>query len=350
MNVCSAERGLREREIDVMAAGCREEFPADPVKEIAVDRGGQRPGDGIREHQIFHGPIEREHKTDPQHAEDADPHHRDDRRLNGVTESAQRPADHIHDGAEEISCEENFHSQQSPGDHLFIGVVDCEKRMPEPVESESHDQIDGDGTAHAVEDAFADSAEFFSSQILTGETDDGLMIGVGPDIDDSFETERRGAACHRDRSERVDGGLNDEVGNGEKCSLQSGGETDPEHASENGSVDAQISEFQAACVARPGQIPDHEECRDGLREDGRQCDPRHLHPENQHENQIQHHIDNSREHQIIERSSRISCRAENCTSEVVQQNKRDSAAVDPEIDAGFMKDFGRSFRQFEHGF
>ena len=48
-----------------MLSDCRaEHFAADHEQDRAVDDGDQRPGDRIRYHQVFHGPMQRE---DPEH-------------------------------------------------------------------------------------------------------------------------------------------------------------------------------------------------------------------------------------------------------------------------------------------
>ena len=85
----------------------------------------------------------------------------------------------------------------------------------------------------------------------------------------------------------------------------------------------------------------HQDGRDCLRDDRRQRDARHVHVEHDHEEQVQHHVDDARQRQVDQRAARVADGAQHRGAKVVQHVDRHADEVDLHIERRQRKRFLR---------
>ena len=167
-----------------------EQIPDDEEEDRSVHQRNDQPGDGIGNHQVFHGFVIREDPEDPSDPENAHAHHGDDGGFDGMAQTAERSADGIHGGAEEIGGEEDRHPDHAPADDFGIGIEDPEQGASADPEEISGEDAEDVGAEEADEDAADDSFVFLRAVILSDETDGGVIEGAAGDIDQSLQTLR----------------------------------------------------------------------------------------------------------------------------------------------------------------
>ena len=129
---------------------------------------------------------------DPEDAEGANAEEGNDHGFDGVTETAERAADNVHDTAEEVCGEQNLQTEPPPLDDIGIGVVNTEELFAEKEDDASDDDTGGNGAYNAVKDAADDALVLFCAVVLTGETDGGVKKRRHGNVNETFETLRGG--------------------------------------------------------------------------------------------------------------------------------------------------------------
>ena len=160
-----------------------------------------------------------------------------------------------------------------------VGRVEGDDLLGAEVEAPPQNGDDGRLDREAGVDAPLEATVFMAAVVLANEAHRRLVVGVGDPPEEAFHVERGGVASQGERpvGKRADGGDEDEVGEGVEGGLEAGGEADAQHAHDDGPVDAQEEpSAEAAGVVRVVEVADNQECREGLRGDGRQGDALHV--------------------------------------------------------------------------
>ena len=148
---------------------------------------------------------------DPEDTESADTEEGNDHGFDGVTETAERTADNVHDAAEEVSGEKNFQTEPSPLNDIWISVVNTEKLFAEKEDGSTDDNTCGNGAYDTVKNTADDAFVFFCAVVLPGETDRGVKERRHGDIDEPLKTLSSSIAGDGLPSEGVDGGLDGDI-------------------------------------------------------------------------------------------------------------------------------------------
>ncbi len=104
------------------------------------------------------------------------------------------------------------------------------------------------------------------------------------------------------------------------------------------------TETEESAVAEHGD--DDAYGRDALRDNGRKCDPRHVHIAHDDEEQIQEHVDDSRRGEEVKGAFCVAGRTHNGGAEVVDHRKGESDEVNDKIGGREVDDL---IRCFHHG-
>ncbi len=126
------------------------------------------------------------------------------------------------------------------------------------------------------------------------------------------------AARHGRRAEGVDVGLDDDVGQGDDRVLNAGGNTQIDDLPKHIAVKAYLPPGQAVAVPGVGELAESQEGAEGLAEDGGQSRAGHAPAEDGHEQQIQYHVGEGGENQILHGTAAVPHRLEDAGAHVVE--------------------------------
>ena len=141
---------------------------------------------------------------------------------------------------------QHHHHQADKARFHHLGII-IEYRQQLPAQAQN--QRDGRrqhnrALRQAKEKRFAAAARIARAKILPNKGGAGLAEGIQNVIGDNFYIKRRAGRRHNHRAQAVDGGLNDDIGNGEHRALQSGGQADAQNAPQTLPVDTQLFRLQ----------------------------------------------------------------------------------------------------------
>lgn len=95
------------------------------------------------------------------------------------------------------------------------------------------------------------------------------------------------------------------------------------------------------------QRAEHQRGRGEVREGGRECDTRHTHMEQHHEDQIQDDVQHTGEDHVHQRAFRVADRAEDRRAEIIERDEREAKHVDAEVQHCHVEDFHRRADGFD---
>ena len=156
------------------------------------------------------------------------------------------------------------------------------------------------------------------AQVLAGEGQVGLVHGVHGGVDEAFDVAGGGVACHGDGAEGIDGGLDQHIGNGEQAALEACGETHAEDLLQLAAVDAQLLRVQVDGAVGAEEADDHQHHADDLAHHRGNGHARHAHVEYDHQKQVQKHIHDAGDRQVIQGTAGVAHGAEDGGTEVVE--------------------------------
>ena len=113
-------------------------------------------------------------------------------------------------------------------------------------------------------------------------------------------------------------------------------------------MDFQLFPINFVHPVRPEKAQKNEDCRDGLGHNRRDGDPCDAHVENDDEDQVEYHVDNSCNKQEKERALGVSKGAQDGCAEVIEHIGRHPDEIDAHIERRLVENVFRSPHQGEH--
>ena len=310
-------------------------------------RGGQ--ADRIGRHDGLQRGVLREDKVDPS---DADAAYAEGRERGGHerdAEAAQIAGHDLIQKRENIGEEHDLQPVVAQRDDLRVVVEDGQQEAA----CQQH-QRDGRAERNGVLDQaevqrFAAAADLARAVVLADERRAGLIVGVHHVIGEDFDVAGGARGCHNDLAEAVDGGLDDDVGNGEHRALQSGGQADAQDHPQTAAVHAQVARLKADVLAGAQQAAEQQSRAEGIGDDGRDGHAVDGHMEHGNEEQIQQHVQHTGHRQRHERHARLTDAAEDRRLEVIKQDDRHTHQVDAQIQQRLRKHVVRHMQRTQQG-
>ena len=173
-----------------------------------------QPGDGIRDVKDGQGRESGENGVDPEDAEAAGTDEGDDHGEDFVADAAEDAAGGVHPAADEVREAHVQHADEAGFDRALIGGVDAEKLAAEDrrrdAEQEAEERCDGKGSPQDP----VDPVKFPRAVVLGGKCRRRMPRRLGRGVDECADALCSGIACDDCDTERVDRGLNQDIGQG----------------------------------------------------------------------------------------------------------------------------------------
>ena len=175
------------------------------------------------------------------------------------------------------------------------------------------------------------------------------MEGIQCCVQKSLDVVGGGIAGHQYISERVDGGLDQNIGDGKEGTLNSGGKADPDHFHQLNLVETHFLQFQLAGIGAAHQRDHHHDGRECLRNNGGEGNAGHIHIQHCYEDHVQRHIDHTCDGQVNQGAFGVSGVPQDGGAEIVDHGKDHAGEIDAHINRGKGKYILRGAHQFQKG-
>ena len=190
-------------------------------------------------------------------------------------------------------------------DHFRLRCVYAEKRQMEDPFTDTEDQTDTKHYNQTDNDDTAYALQFSGTDILTDKGNSSLIDAVHGRVNEAFQIGSRTIAGHGIGTEAVDGRLNQYIGDCKHAALQTGREADAGERKEFVFVYGDFAQLQTDITFRADQTDDDHDCGHGLRSYRSQSYTGDTHMEHDHQQKVEGNIDQTADHQKIQRSFRI---------------------------------------------
>ena len=321
-------------------------FPHDQQAD-QVDECGQDPADGVADVQGGGGAEQLEDGGDPDQTQQAAAHQTDHHRQDGITPSAQAAGQHIHRAAEQIGGGNDVQACQPCSDNGLVRGVEVEQRGTGQSCTAAQHKAGDDGTEQAVAHDPVEVVVPACAHVLTGKGDGRLRKGVHGRVDKALDVGGRRISGHDGRAKGIDRRLDDHIGQAEHRALQTGRQTDAQDLQQSPFVEAQMPQVEVERAFFTGQDPCDKAGRNGLADDGRQCDTGHAELEADDKDEVEHYIDDAGCGQTVERAFGVAHRAQKGRAEVVQHGHRHPDEIDLQVEGGKVNDILRAGHQLQ---
>lgn len=141
-----------------------------------------------------------------------------------------------------------------------------------------------------------------------------------------------GIARNGGRTEGIDGGLNEYVGDGEHAALQTGGDADAQNQTKGAALDARFFRLEADIAVAGDQAGEDKRRADELADDGRDGDARDAELQPGDEQHVEDDIDHAADGQIIQRALGIADGAKDSRAIVIDEAGGQADGVNIEIE------------------
>lgn len=151
-----------------------------------------------------------------------------------------------------------------------------------------------------------------------------------------FDAGGGGIARNGGRTEGIDGGLNEHVGDGEHAALQTGGDADAQNQNEGAALDARFFRLEADIAVAGDQAGEDKRRADELADDGRDGDARDAELQPGDEQHVEDDIDHAADGQVIQRALGIADGAKDGRAIVIDEagGQADGVNIEIELCAG----------------
>lgn len=291
-------------------------------------RRGKRPRDRVRDVQTFERSDVRKHRIHPDNAEQARARERDRRREHTVAQPAVHAGHRRHRAVQHIGGADDHHADIRRLQLVLARGIQPQHLAPEDDREQAHHAGQHDDQSHRPPGDRAGALIVLRADVLAHGGGRHLHDGVLRAVEQSLDAYARAVSGDDRRAERVDGRLNNEVGNGEERPLQSGGNADLHHFAEDMTGKFQLPELY---LLRAEQAAQREIAGHALAEDRCDGNARHVDADDQHKKEVHHHVQQSGNRKIQQRLARVAERTERCGGEVIERHDRQTQKVNTKI-------------------
>ena len=308
----------------------------------------QHPGDRIGDIQHEQRVLPAEDRKNPDHAEQAGAHERDQHGQHRIAQAAHAARDDVHHSAQAVGHADHAQAHHAILDDLGLARVNAEQVFPQEVRAVAQYQADDEHQPQAVTQHPVDALIILCAQVLAGKAQRGLIQRVHRGIDKALDVAGRRVARDRDRAERVDRRLDEHVGDVENHALQAGGQADLHDADKLLAVEVNVLQVDMADTVHSGQAHDDQDRRDNLRNDGRGGRAGHAPMEHDDKEQIAADVKNAREQQKVQRPARVADRTQDRRTKVIQHRRRHADEIQAHVKRCLVQHLCRGGHERQH--
>ena len=171
-----------------------------------------------------------------------------------------------------------------------VAVEDGEQGLSPEEDGPDGQAQDKDALSQAEGQGFPAAFYLPGSEVLPHEGGAGLAEGVEDIVSEDFNIVGCAGGCHHDGSQAVDGGLDYDVGGGKHSALDSGRQADLKDPFQNREIDFQPVRLHTDFQGRGPQPAVQDQGADCVGDDGGDGDPVYRHVQDDHEKQVQDHV------------------------------------------------------------
>ena len=204
---------------------CKAPAALQPVASQIIDdehNRGYRPGQRIAECHRRNLRTERDNHENPDDAQDADTEAGKEHGNDGIPAASCRTPQYLDTDISDIARGNDGHHMKPDVDNTVVRGKQPEENPPSQQNDGTEQNTGKSGHTQADLDAFMDSVVFAGTEILTCKSSNCHAIGAHDHPENPVNLSVCGPCGNRIRTERVDAGLDDQVGNGIHGGLQPG--------------------------------------------------------------------------------------------------------------------------------
>ena len=309
----------------------------DPIGFQQVDQkndGAAGPGDGISPGDGGQFIDVLDGDGDIADPEDAPAQQHGDHGDCGFSRTPENAGGAVGEGQQTVEQADGPHMPAAKGHHIRLAIEKPDQLRCKDVGNDTnglrHQDAAGDSKVHTL----LYPVVLSGAQILSdkggqghGETGDGqkreaLDLGIGA------------AARHGGSAEAVDIGLDHQIGNADDGVLNTGGKTESHDGFQAAGIKPDGPDMHFVCFFGSQQLTETKQRADTLGDGGGQCRCSNPQMEYRHKQQIQYHIHQCGEYQIIQRMAAVAYGVENPHENVEHHGKHGAAEIEAEIEDG----------------
>ena len=314
-----------------------------------IAQGGQAPGDGIGDIERLQGGEHREHRKNPDNTEAAHKANGDGHGDEGVAHAPQHAHHHAHQAAHKLQHAADGHAPDAKGDDLGVGRVNSQQLVAQQKGPCAQHQPRARNQHQAQQQNAVDPPGLPRAHILAGKAQGRLGKGVLGGGDKALDIAGGRVARHGHGPKGVDRTLDEHVGNGKGTALNARGQADLHHAPQL--ILFQPQAAQVHPVGRVGlyQAQQHQPRGNTLGNHRGNGHAGHIQVEADDKEQVQHHVDDSRQEQEVQRPLGIPHRPQDGRAEVIEHAGRHADEIDAHVQAGLVQHLLWGAHQLQHG-
>ena len=206
------------------------------------------------------------------------------------------------------------------------------KKIKQPADTLSHHH----GADNGENSALFHPVILLCAQVLTHEGSQGLAEAGNGQEGKALNFGVGAAACHGSGAEGIDVGLHHHIGKTDHGILNTGGQAKADDVHQAVPVNPNPPGHQLTGPLQAEQTDAAKQGADSLGNGGGESCGAHAHVQYTHKKQIQHHIHDGRENQIVKGMAAVSHGVENTHKDIVHDGKNCTAEVKPEIFYGIL--------------
>ena len=289
---------------------------------------GQDPADGVGDVEYPQIVVSGENGIDPHHTEAAGADESDDHGHDRAAHPADDIRHNIHNGIQTVGGTDDHHTDHAHGNNFRILIVESKQRIAKAVGDKAENLRKEDAQGQAPKGDAPQALVLPGAEILTGEGEGSLRHRIAAGKNEAFDIDGGGITGHGGAAEGIDGGLDEDIGDGEDGTLQTGGDADLEDTDEFIPVDAQLLEDDVVAAVGFQHAPQHQRGGDMLRNNGGNADARHTEIELDDQKQVEADIDDAGEEKEDQGSAGIAHAAQYRRTKVIQHTAWHPQKVD----------------------
>ena len=259
--------------------------------------------------------------------------------------TAYTARENVHQPTGKIGKEDKIQTEQTVfHNNDFVGIQVKQGFCEEQTER-THACTDDRNQYTTLNQNLKTTFELTGSGVLTDEAYRGLVEGVHRGIDEAFEVARGSITCHRIRTEGVDGGLDEDVRDGEHRALQSCRKSDPGNLNGDFLIDGKLFKVKLIDGVITYQTDNNADCGESLGNNCCQCNTCDIHMQDNNEDKIHSDVDEACDGQEQERTDGVADGAQDGACKVIKKHNRHAGKIYAHVECGKVDNVCRGIHQ-----
>lgn len=301
-----------------------------------------RPGDRLQHGEELHG------DGDVDDPDDAPAEHHNQHRHGGFARAAEDGGHAVRIGQQEEERRRRALMHHAEGDGFRIAGEQADQLRGE----DEDQQGDGLRNRHRAENAHANpllhAVIRLCAEVLADEGGQRHREAGDGQEAEALDAAVRAAARHGRRAELVDVALHDDVADGDDAVLQTGGQAVLQNFEERAPVKADFPQADAVRAFAAHQAEQAKRHAHQLGNGRRRGGGPYAHVEHADKEQVEHDVDEGRNHQVLQRVATVADGLQNAHADVIEHESQRAGEIGAEIADGIGQNRLRRIHQPQH--